>query len=50
MSLIKLLEDLPDIRRAQGRMYKLNHVLVSLCRIVDFMRWALLSPHAGICV
>jgi hypothetical protein len=28
MNLVNLLEDLPDTRRAQGKLYKLNHVLV----------------------
>lgn len=35
MSLIKLFDNLPDGRRAQGQMYKLNHVV--LCAILSIM-------------
>ena len=38
MSLIKLFEDLPDVRRRQGQMYGLNYVLV--CSVLSILSGA----------
>lgn len=35
MSLLKILEDVPDVRRAQGQRYKLNYLL--LCSILSIL-------------
>lgn len=35
MSLVKLLDDLPDARRKQGQRYKLNHILV--CAVLSIL-------------